>query len=78
MEYQEGIKQFYQLTTVLTHIHRKIRLLGSRCPTIKIIKFLKIYNQKNQDKQDIDILPDMDNLNYYKKESRTTGGKKNV
>ena len=41
MIYQDGIKQFYQLNTFLTHAHFTIRLLGSRCPTIKIIESSK-------------------------------------
>lgn len=38
MVYQDDIKQFYQLNILFAHSPWKIRLLGSRCPTIKIIE----------------------------------------
>ena len=60
MVYQEGIKHFYELTAVLTYVRRKIRLLGSRCPSFKTIDS-KISDQKNRSARQCSV----DFLNQY-------------
>jgi hypothetical protein len=46
MIYQDSIKQFYQLDIIFAHVHWMIRLLGSRCPTIKIIELQKFLTRR--------------------------------